>query len=124
MLLAVEATRRWSGDGVTSNSLMPGGIWTSLQRNWNSDSLADLRSTVPAVDANGQGMKTPAQGAATSVLLATSPALEGIGGRYFEDCHEAEISDGIHGVRPYALDPAAATRLWDVSVRLLAGIQR
>ena len=27
--------------------------------------------------------------AATSVLLATSPLLDGIGGRYFEDCNEA-----------------------------------
>ncbi len=34
--------------------------------------------------------KTPAQGAATSVLLAASPLLEGVGGRYFEDCNEAE----------------------------------
>jgi len=57
------------------------------------------------------------------VLLATWPALDGIGGRYFEDCHEAdlvpEIIHGIHGVRDYALDPAAATRLWDVSLELL-----
>ena len=86
-----------------------------------------MRTSVPAVGANGDGVKTPAQGAATSVLLATSPALEGIGGRYFEDCREAEVSDtseGVHGVRPYALDPAAATRLWDVSVELLASTQR
>jgi hypothetical protein len=33
--------------------------------------------------------KSPEQGAATSVLLATSPELEGIGGRYFDDCNEA-----------------------------------
>ena len=67
--------------------------------------------------------KTPAQGAATSVLLATSPDLEGIGGRYFEDCHEAdvvpEIVDGVSGVRSYALDPVAAEHLWDVSSDLL-----
>ena len=34
-------------------------------------------------------VKTPEQGAATSVLLAASPLLDGVGGRYFEDCHEA-----------------------------------
>jgi len=52
------------------------------------------------------------------------PLLAGIGGRYFEDCHEAavvdEIVDGLHGVRDYALDGDAARRLWEVSVALLA----
>ena len=32
ILLAVEATRRWAGDGITANALMPGGIETNLQR--------------------------------------------------------------------------------------------
>jgi hypothetical protein len=65
--------------------------------------------------------KTPEQGAATSVLLAASPLLEGVGGRYFEDCNEA----GPHqpgtrtGVCAYALDPDAAARLWEVSVATL-----
>ena len=39
--------------------------------------------------AGGPGIKTREQGAATSVLVATSPLLDGIGGRYFEDCNEA-----------------------------------
>jgi len=69
-------------------------------------------------------VKTPEQGAATSVRLATAPTLQGVGGRYFEDCHEAtvvpQITDGLHGVRAYPLDPAAATRLWNVSTDLLA----
>ena len=57
------------------------------------------------------------------MLLAASPLVEGIGGRYFEDCNEAkivpEIVDGVHGVRDYALDSAAADRLWEESLRLL-----
>ena len=32
VLFAVEATRRWAGDGITANALMPGGIVTNLQR--------------------------------------------------------------------------------------------
>lgn len=124
VLFAVEASRRWAADGITSNAVMPGGIWTALQRHWDKSTLTDLRSSVGAVNAEGQGVKSPAQGAATSVLVATSPALAGIGGRYFEDCHEAqvvdEITDGIHGVRAYALDPEAARRLWDVSLELVA----
>jgi hypothetical protein len=67
--------------------------------------------------------KTPEQGAATVVLFATSPDLEGIGGRYFNDCNEAPTvdhrdADGT-GVASYALDPANAHRLRDVSKTLL-----
>lgn len=73
--------------------------------------------------AEGIAMKTPAQGAATSVLAAASPLLTGVGGLYLEDCEEAEavpkIVNGTHGVRPYALDSENATRLWDVSLELL-----
>jgi hypothetical protein len=73
----------------------------------------------------GSKFKTPAQGAATSVLLATSPLLDGVGGRYFEDCNEAEIVSPSHAGRDsrrraHALDPANADRLWAVSERMLA----
>ena len=65
--------------------------------------------------------KTPEQGAATSVLVATSPLLDGVGGRYFEDCNEAEPNQPgtRRGVAAYALDPEAAARLWQVSVETL-----
>jgi hypothetical protein len=68
--------------------------------------------------------KTVEQGAATSVLVATSLELEGVGGRYFEDCNEAaladpDVEDPGSGVAPYAVDPANARRLWEVSLELL-----
>jgi hypothetical protein len=46
-----------------------------------------------------------------------------VGGRYFEDCNEAEVGrlSGRHGVAEYALDPEAAARLWQVSLDTLAG---
>ena len=57
------------------------------------------------------------------MLLATSPSLDGIGGRYFEDCSEAPVIErrgapGSGGVAAYAVDPANAERLWDVSLRM------
>jgi NAD(P)-dependent dehydrogenase (short-subunit alcohol dehydrogenase family) len=123
-LFAVEATRRWAGDGITANALMPGGIWTPLQRHWSARQRAAAEAQARQAEAAGLfHMKTPEQGAATSVFLATSPLVAGIGGRYFEDCQEAEVVDrlrGIHGVLPHALDPDAARRLWDVSERLVA----
>jgi hypothetical protein len=57
------------------------------------------------------------------VLLAVSPLVEGVGGRYFVDCNEAEIVDcrtgNLGGVARYALDPANAERLWSVSEQLV-----
>lgn len=123
-LFAVEATRRWASDGITANSLMPGGIWTPLQRHWSEEKRRAGQEQARQAEAAGVfRMKTPEQGAATSVLLAASPLLAGIGGRYFEDCNEAEVVDtidGIHGVMPHALDPVAAQRLWEVSEQFLA----
>jgi NAD(P)-dependent dehydrogenase (short-subunit alcohol dehydrogenase family) len=119
VLFAVEATRRWASDGITANALMPGLIMTNLLRH-----LGDASSNrIPA-----EQLKTAEQGAATSVLLAVSPLLEGIGGRYFEDCNQAEPIDNPTGrtrastptgVARYALDPANADRLWTVSQQLL-----
>ena len=123
-LFAVEATRRWAADGIHANALMPGGIWTPLQRHWPEAKRRAAEEQARQAEAAGAfRMKTPEQGAATSAFLATSPLVEGIGGRYFEDCHEAEVVPeltGIYGVMPHALDPEAARRLWAVSEELVA----
>ena len=123
VLFAVELTRRWARDGVTANALMPGGIWTPLQRHWSPEQRAAAEQQARGAEAAGMfHMKTPEQGAATSVLLATAPQLQGVGGRYFEDCHEAatvEQLDGLRGVMGHALDPEAARRLWEVSDQLV-----
>ena len=110
-LMAVEATRRWAEDGIFSNALNPGAIATNLQKHTG-------------------GLKTPperrkntAQGAATSVLLAASPLLDGVGGRYFEDCNEAAVVEhrppDYRGVASYALDPVLAERLWADTMRMI-----
>ncbi len=96
VLFAGEAYRRWADDGIAVNTLDAGA------------SVAERR--------------TPAQAAATSVLLAASPHVEGVGGRYFQDCAEAprHVPGGPpRGVAPHALDPEAAARLWQVSLDLL-----
>ena len=123
VLFAVEATRRWADDGITANALMPGGIGTNLQRHIGGAEY--MKKAMERFANAGAKLKTPEQGAATSVLLATSPQLEGISGRYFEDCNEAQVihkreQNTISGVAPYALDPDNAERLWDVSQDLIA----
>ena len=121
ILFAVEATRRWAADGIAVNALMPGAIRTNLQRYIEDDEATKARWA--AIDRTDPlYWKTTEQGAATSVLLATSPLLEGIGGRYFDDCNEAAVDDSAEvrrGVRSYAIDPEAARRLWDVSLSML-----
>ena len=121
VLFAVEATRRWADDGITSNALMPGGILTPLQRHLPPDYGKQAEERFRKA---GSRLKTVEQGAATSVLLAASPLLDGIGGRYFEDCNEAPVvhrrsETTIAGVAPYALDPANAKRLWELSSKLI-----
>ncbi|MDT7687084.1 MAG: hypothetical protein QOG57_7394 [Pseudonocardiales bacterium] len=116
VLFAVEATRRWAKEGIIANALMPGAIFTNLQRHLGDQ---DSGAALPP-----EQFKSTQQGAATSVLLATSPRLQGIGGRYFVDCNETETvdsrTDTLAGVARYALDPANAARLWDVSEQLVS----
>jgi NAD(P)-dependent dehydrogenase (short-subunit alcohol dehydrogenase family) len=121
VLFAVEATRRWATDGIFVNALMPGGIATPLQRHLPAHYA---EQALEAFRAGGTDFKSVEQGAATSVLLAASPLLDGIGGRYFEDCNEAVVVNrrggpGRGGVAPYALDPANAERLWELSLNLV-----
>jgi NAD(P)-dependent dehydrogenase (short-subunit alcohol dehydrogenase family) len=121
VLFAVEATRRWAGDGITANAVHPGAIAaTNLSRYLDPEYLEQLRAS------GVYRFKTLEQGAATSVLAATWPQLEGIGGRYFEDCNEAPVveagasQNAASGVASYAVDPANAERLWELSLRSLA----
>jgi NAD(P)-dependent dehydrogenase (short-subunit alcohol dehydrogenase family) len=113
VLFAVGITQRWADDGIVANALHPGGIRTNLQRYVSEDELQRLRTAAGAASP----WKTPQQGAATSVLLAASPLVEGVSGKYFEDVAEAAIHQpGTRtGVAAYALDPEAADRLWKVS---------
>jgi NAD(P)-dependent dehydrogenase (short-subunit alcohol dehydrogenase family) len=135
VLFAVGATNHWAADGITANAVHPGGIMeTNLARHMDPEQVAELRAAASTTGATTQTIngapirfKTIAQGAATSVLVATSPQLEGIGGRYFEDCNEAErlqletAGTAPSGVAAYALDPDAAERLWALSLATVRG---
>lgn len=110
ILLAIAVTRRWRDDGIYVNALNPGAIATNLQRYTGGLQTPEERR------------KTPSQGAATSVLLAASPLVEEIGGRYFEDCNEAEVvTEPVMfggGVAPFALDLDSGDRLWELANQL------
>jgi NAD(P)-dependent dehydrogenase (short-subunit alcohol dehydrogenase family) len=113
VLLAVAIGRRWAADKITANAMSPGWIHTNLQRHVDAATMRRMG----AMDEDGtivtpDYFKTPDQGAATEVLLAASPLLDGVTGRYFEDNQEVEAAD-------FAVDPDNADRLWDLAVTAL-----
>ncbi|TDD46954.1 SDR family NAD(P)-dependent oxidoreductase [Nonomuraea terrae] len=122
VLLAVGIARRWAADGVTANALDPGSIHTNLQRHLDD---ATMRA-MGAMDDEGNLLtpdrfKTPEQGASTSVMLAASPLLDGVTGRFFRpDNQEADVvpggPDATGGVAAWSVDPVAADRLWDYAL--------
>ena len=121
-LFAVEATRRWAGDGIVANAVNPGGIATGLQRNFTPWQ----RQSLDAAEAAGVfTYKSIPQGAATTLVAAVHEAFAHSGGHYLDDAQEAytvpddaEMAAHPHGVKQWALDPRLATRLWIVSTDL------
>jgi NAD(P)-dependent dehydrogenase (short-subunit alcohol dehydrogenase family) len=124
-LFAVEATRQWRSEGIVANAVNPGGIKTGLQRNFSQRQ----RDSLDAAEAAGVFVyKTLGQGAATTLVAAVTPEFERTGGHYLDDCREAytvpndaQLADHPHGVKEWALDPAAARELWSVSLATLPG---
>ena len=122
-LFAVEATRLWAADGIVANAVNPGGVATGLQRNFTTQQ----KESLDAAEAAGVfAYKTVEQGAATSVVAAVAPEFARTGGHYLDDAREAytvpndaELAQHPHGVKEWALDPAAAERLWAISADLI-----
>ncbi|WP_144659730.1 SDR family NAD(P)-dependent oxidoreductase [Paenarthrobacter nicotinovorans] len=122
-LFAVELDHLGRESGVRAFAVHPGGIMTELQRRLPKEEMV----AAGWMDAAGnvrEGFKTPEQGAATSVWAATSPALNGMGGVYCEDCDIAKPTDKdsplarYQGVDAHAVDKEDAARLWALSAEL------
>jgi NAD(P)-dependent dehydrogenase (short-subunit alcohol dehydrogenase family) len=111
LLFTYELARRLEGTGVTANALHPGVVSTGFGKN-NSGVTRTLFQIFQLV--GSPWLLTPAEGAATSVYLASSPEVEGVTGRYFANSRERTSSEASH-------DEEAAARLWAISERLVAG---
>ncbi|MGS2645437.1 oxidoreductase [Streptosporangium sp. LJ11] len=138
-LFAVELDRRGRDHGVRAFSLHPGRILTPLVRHTDPDHLRRMgmigENGEPIIDPS-RNIKSPEQGAATSVWCATGPRLDGHGGVYCENSDiaplvpegddpvaiaEERVRTGeslTFGVMPYSIDPNSATRLWDLGEKL------
>jgi NAD(P)-dependent dehydrogenase (short-subunit alcohol dehydrogenase family) len=119
-LFAVELDRLAAPAGIRAFALHPGAILTPLMRHIPEAEQRDMGW----IDEHGnppEHFKTAEQGAATQTWAATSPKLDGLGGVFLEDCEVAAVNPDLGpgpGVRPHAIDPDEARRLWDYSAEL------
>jgi len=104
VLFTYELSRRLEGTGVTVNCLHPGVVSTGFGK--NNPGWARLVATLFA-----PFLRTAEEGARTAIYLATSPAVEGITGKYFADERIVPSSRDSY-------DRALARRLWEVSEKL------
>jgi NAD(P)-dependent dehydrogenase (short-subunit alcohol dehydrogenase family) len=79
LLFANELNRRFAGDGVVANTLHPGIVKTELARDQSGWMVGLGLFMLPF-------MKQVDRGAATTLLVATSPEYADRGGEYLEDC--------------------------------------
>jgi len=106
VLFTYELARRLPAESVTANALQPGVVSTSFGA---EDPATVQRVFIPFLRPL---MKTPAQGAAMSIQLASAPDLDQVTGRYFANGKPKKSS-------PRSYDEAAAMRLWQVSADLV-----
>jgi NAD(P)-dependent dehydrogenase (short-subunit alcohol dehydrogenase family) len=105
VLWSNELARRLEGRQVSVNALHPGVVATNIwgKAPWFAQPVLNLGKKL--------FMVTPAQGAKTLVLLASSPDVEGQTGLYWDD-------GKVYRPARLARDAALAKRLWEVSERL------
>jgi len=106
VLFTYELARRLQPSALTANALHPGVVNTSFGA---EDPGSLQRLIIPFAR---PFLKTPEQGAATSIHLASSSDLEQVTGRYFANSKPKRSSK-----RSY--DEATAARLWQVSTDLV-----
>jgi NAD(P)-dependent dehydrogenase (short-subunit alcohol dehydrogenase family) len=104
ILFTRALARRLAGTPVTVNALHPGFVNSHLFHD-----NAPLRVLFAGV--GRFFMLTPAQGARTSIYLASSPEVSGASGGYYRDCRRVPPSAA-------AQSDADAERLWQESARL------
>jgi NAD(P)-dependent dehydrogenase (short-subunit alcohol dehydrogenase family) len=125
ILFAVEFDRRHKADGIRAMAVHPGGIQTELGRYMTPEvmkSLIDSINSSQPAGAPAFKWKTIPQGAATTVWSGFVAPADLVGGKFCEDCHVAEITEGAEvraGVRAYALDPEHAKALWAKSEEMV-----
>jgi NAD(P)-dependent dehydrogenase (short-subunit alcohol dehydrogenase family) len=110
LMFTYELARRLKGSRVTANAVHPGIVASNLG---SENGFLSGWVRVRVRNMVNRSMLTPEAGARTIVHVASSPELEGVTGRYFDQGHDVPSS-------PASYDEAVARRLWDVSKELCA----
>ena len=122
VLFALQLDEYGKDRGIRAFSLHPGKIKTPLQRHLETEEMVEAGWIDEAGKVVDPTFKSVEQGAATQVWAATSPALNGLGGLYCEDCDVArgfpEPRDGFDGVCAHAIDLGEAQKLWEYTAAL------
>jgi NAD(P)-dependent dehydrogenase (short-subunit alcohol dehydrogenase family) len=103
LLFTYELARRLAGTRITVNAVDPGAVATNLGAGW-------LRTRVRNL-VRRSSMLSAAEGARTSLHVATAPELAGRSGSYFFRCEPARSSEASY-------DLGAAARVWELSEEL------
>ncbi|XP_025104046.1 retinol dehydrogenase 13-like [Pomacea canaliculata] len=106
VLFTRELAKRLENTNVTVNALHPGVVKTELGRH-----LPIAKSYISSFllkPIMWLLLKTPSQGAQTTLYCALTAELDGVTGKYFSDCREKDVA-------PAAKDDKAAKRLWAIS---------
>jgi NAD(P)-dependent dehydrogenase (short-subunit alcohol dehydrogenase family) len=108
VLFTYELARRLNGTRVTANCLHPGAVRTRI---WAHAGVA-----TPLARLISLFMKSPEEGAKTSIYLASSPEVEGVSGKYFDDCKPKRSSRESY-------DESLASKLWNEGSKVTGLIQ-
>lgn len=97
--MANEIERRYGGNGLHALAIHPGGAATGIQKmDWANVLFVIKKVVSPRVRAVMRTVMSPAQAAGTQVWAAIGQELEGVGGKYLEECQESEpVKKGYHG---------------------------
>ena len=118
--LANEIDRRYGSEGLHATSLHPGGIGTNVSRHLGPEFVQYIMSNEAIVKI----LKSPEQGAATTVVAAIGKEWENKGGKYLEDCEEAQRGKDDNdtfgvGYVSRTYDQKSEERLWKDSLKII-----
>jgi len=106
ILFTRELARRLYGKGVTVNCLHPGVVRTELARDYPFfHPMALMMNSIALF------IKSPKEGAQTSIFLAVADEVANVSGHYFMDCK-------VGATTLLGVDDKLASDLWEESVRL------
>ena len=110
ILFSLHLSKILESSAATSNAVHPGVVHTNIARNYPGWFQVAFDTVGPLF------MKTPAEGAATQVYVATHPDVAGVSGAYFENCNPVIVAGDSH-----LHDAELAEKLWQVSLQMTDG---